>query len=147
MNIEDEKQQKKMEVDKTFVEGDSNSFYQTYGQPLQPGTRISSTQFGNVNPYTQSKLSRTSTGAAGISPYENILPSGYEQVPLGSGYVVGTLGAGGMARVYKIWNEKLEVFRAVKILLPTQQSDLKSRFDTEAKITAKLHHPNIVEVY
>jgi serine/threonine protein kinase len=52
-----------------------------------------------------------------------------------------------MAKVYKIWNEKLEVFRAVKILLPTQQADLKSRFETEAKITAKLHHPNIVEIY
>jgi serine/threonine protein kinase len=52
-----------------------------------------------------------------------------------------------MARVYKIWNEKLEVFRAVKILLPSQQKDLKNRFETEAKITAKLHHPNIVEIY
>lgn len=146
MNLE-ENEHKKMELDKTFVEGEDNSLYPPYGQPLQPGTRISSTQFGNVNPYTQSKLTRTNIGAQGISLYDNILPSGNEQVPLGSGYVVGILGSGGMARVYKIWNERLEVFRAVKILLPTQQSDLKSRFDTEAKITAKLHHPNIVEIY
>ncbi|MBN1128988.1 MAG: protein kinase [Chitinispirillaceae bacterium] len=75
------------------------------------------------------------------------LPSGNDQIPLGSGTVVGVLGSGGMARVYKIWNEKLEVHRAVKILLPTQQKDLKNRFETEAKITAKLHHPNIVEIY
>lgn len=147
MNIEDENQQRKMDVDKTFVEGEDNPLYQSYGQPLQPGTRISSTQFKNINPYTQSSLTRTNIGATNITPYGDILPSGNEQVPLGSGYIVGTLGAGGMARVYKIWNDKLEVFRAVKILIPTQQSDLKNRFDTEAKITAKLHHPNIVEVY
>ena len=76
-----------------------------------------------------------------------MLPSGKEPIPLGSGIIVGLLGTGGMARVYKIWNEKLEVPRAVKILIPTQQKDLKNRFETEVKITAKLHHPNIVEIY
>jgi serine/threonine protein kinase len=82
-----------------------------------------------------------------VSPAQNELPTGNEPLPLGSGTIVGMLGAGGMARVYKIWNDKLEVFRAVKILIPTQQGDLKNRFETEAKITAKLRHPNIVEIY
>ena len=76
-----------------------------------------------------------------------MLPDGKEPIALASGTIAGILGTGGMARVYKIWNEKLEVFRAVKILLPTQQKDLKNRFETEVKITAKLHHPNIVEIY
>jgi len=66
---------------------------------------------------------------------------------LGSGVICSPIGKGGMAAVYKIWNPKLEVFRAVKILLPLSQSDLYNRFETEAKITAKLRHPNIVEIY
>ncbi|NLG15799.1 MAG: serine/threonine protein kinase [Fibrobacter sp.] len=74
------------------------------------------------------------------------LPSGNESVPIGSGIITAAIGSGGMARVYKVWNEKLEVFRAVKILKP-DKDDLKKRFETEAKITAKLHHPNIVEIY
>jgi serine/threonine protein kinase len=76
-----------------------------------------------------------------------ILPNGNDPVPLGSGVVAGILGAGGMAQVYKIWCERLEVFRAVKILYPNCTADLKQRFETETKITAKLHHPNIVEIY
>lgn len=75
------------------------------------------------------------------------LPSDTNQETLGTGKVVSVLGTGGMARVYKIWNEKLEIYRAVKILLPTNQRELWDRFLTEAKITAKLHHPNIIETY
>lgn len=75
------------------------------------------------------------------------LPSGDEPFDLGSGRATACLGAGGMAQVYKIWNEKLEVYRAVKVLLPSTKHDLTQRFETEAKITAKLHHPNIVDIY
>lgn len=81
-------------------------------------------------------------------PYKKAkLPSGKEPIKIGSGTIVGVLGTGGMAKVYKIWNEKLEVYRAVKILLPSGGKELTKRFETEAKITAKLHHPNIVEIY
>ena len=62
----------------------------------------------------------------------------------GSGLVVDTVGVGGMASVYKVWNERLELFRAVKML---SRDALHARFETEAKITAKLRHPQIVEVY
>ncbi len=126
-------------IDKTFVEGENR---QNVFPQLRPGTRISAASSPSVNPYT-----RTGSSAVFSGMGSDGLPTGNEPVPLGSGTVVGLLGAGGMAKVYKIWNEKLEVFRAVKILLPTQQADLKSRFETEAKITAKLHHPNIVEIY
>jgi serine/threonine protein kinase len=76
-----------------------------------------------------------------------ILPSEKNHEPLGTGKVVGVLGSGGMAKVYKTWNEKLEIYRAVKILMPTNQKEQWDRFITEAKITAKLHHPNIIETY
>ncbi len=75
------------------------------------------------------------------------IPSGSEKIPLGSGVITGVLGSGGMARVYRIWNEKLEVYRAVKILLSMNQQTTRTRFETEAKISAKLHHPNIVEIH
>ena len=50
-----------------------------------------------------------------------------------------------MATVYEIWNSKLELNRAVKLLHPNCTEETIQRFDTEIKITAKLHHPNIVE--
>lgn len=98
--------------DKTFVEG---AQMQTNLHAFDTSSRINATQAGATNPY----------GPQGrAAPQANELPSGNEPLPLGSGTVVGLLGAGGMARVYKIWNDKLEVFRAVKILIPTQQGDL-----------------------
>ncbi|HEX2956708.1 MAG TPA: serine/threonine-protein kinase [Chitinispirillaceae bacterium] len=75
------------------------------------------------------------------------LPDGKQQIPLGSGIITGILGEGGMARVYRVWNQKLELFRAVKVIYPTESAELMERFETEIKISAKLHHPNIVETY
>lgn len=123
-------------MDKTFVEGSGPKQTQS---PLTGGVRVDATSLSALNPYGKQ-------GSKEITD-QNMLPTGNDKIPLGSGTIHGVLGTGGMARVYKIWNDKLEVFRAVKILLPTQQKDLRNRFETEAKITAKLHHPNIVEIY
>ena len=76
-----------------------------------------------------------------------ILPDGSHNEPLGSGIITGILGVGGMATVYEIWNSKLELNRAVKLLHPNCTEETIQRFDTEIKITAKLHHPNIVEIH
>ncbi len=78
---------------------------------------------------------------------QQVLPSGNEPIQLGSGVIKGVLGSGGMAKVYRTWNERLEVYRAVKILIPTSQKIAWTRFHTEARISAKLHHPNIIEVH
>jgi eukaryotic-like serine/threonine-protein kinase len=129
-------------VDKTFIEGSTpEPAAEKPAEPLSSGRRLDVTTLGSSNPYAQQAQARRE-----ITDID-MLPDGKEPIPLASGTVAGQLGTGGMARVYKIWNEKLEVFRAVKILLPTQQKDLKNRFETEVKITAKLHHPNIVEIY
>jgi hypothetical protein len=101
---------------------------------------------GMVNPYTQTGAKATSLSGGGVSPV-SVLPDGTQPLPLGSGIITGLLGEGGMARVYRIWNDKLEMYRAVKVLLPTERPDLMERFETEIKISAKLHHPNIVETY
>lgn len=76
-----------------------------------------------------------------------VMPDGRQRIPLGSGVITAFLGQGGMANVYEIWNEQLEVYRAVKLINPNSSSTARERFQTEIKITAKLHHPNITEIY
>ncbi len=76
-----------------------------------------------------------------------VMPDGTQRVPLGSGVITSFLGQGGMANVYEIWNGHLEVYRAVKLINPNCSRDARERFETEIKITAKLHHPNITEIY
>jgi serine/threonine protein kinase len=81
------------------------------------------------------------------APHVIILPDGTKPLPLGSGTISSILGIGGMSNVYEIWNQQLEVKRAVKLLHPNYSLDSKQRFETEIKITAKLDHPNIVEIH
>jgi serine/threonine protein kinase len=76
-----------------------------------------------------------------------IRPTGKEPIPLGSGIITKLLGDGGMASVYEIWNSQLEVQRAVKLLHPNCNIESQERFQTEIKITAKLHHPYIIEIH
>jgi eukaryotic-like serine/threonine-protein kinase len=52
-----------------------------------------------------------------------------------------------MADVYLVWNPRLEVYRAVKVLKPDQASLFKSRFETEIRILSKMLHPHIVQFY
>ena len=76
-----------------------------------------------------------------------ILPDGTKPLQLGSGTITSLLGTGGMANVYEIWNPQLEMKRAVKLLHPNYTIESKQRFEMEIKITAKLDHPNIVEIH
>lgn len=78
---------------------------------------------------------------------DRTFPDGNEPVALGSGTVRGLIGQGGMARVYRIWNEKMEVYRAVKVYYLSGRAELRKRFETEIKISAKLCHPNIVQIH
>jgi Serine/threonine protein kinase len=75
------------------------------------------------------------------------LPDGKERVALGSGVITKLLGRGGMAAVYEIWNPQLEMYRAVKIINPGSIDAVHRRFQTEIKISAKLRHPNIIEIH
>ncbi len=75
------------------------------------------------------------------------IPTGQEPIEIGSGVIDSLIASGSMSRVYKIWNSILEEYRAVKLLLPTEREELRNRFLTEAKITGKLRHPNIIDIY
>ncbi len=68
---------------------------------------------------------------------------------LGNYRILGTLGQGGMARVYKAYQENLDREVAVKVLPPWYAADRSfvERFNLEARLIARLSHPNIVTVH
>src|SRR6185369_16183527 len=71
---------------------------------------------------------------------------------LGDYVIQELLGRGGMARVYKGYDERLQRFAAVKVINSEQaptadQAEYAERFRREARSIARLHHPNIVGVY
>jgi len=59
------------------------------------------------------------------------------------------IGSGGMADVYKAYDEVLDRSVAVKVLHPqyAQEENFVNRFRKEAQSVANLNHPNIVNVY
>ena len=68
---------------------------------------------------------------------------------LGLYVVVAPLGEGGMAAVYKAYQPAVDRYVALKIL-PRQYAadpDFVSRFSREARLIAKLEHPNILPVF
>src|SRR5260221_12901017 len=71
---------------------------------------------------------------------------------LGDYVIQELLGRGGMARVYKGYDERLQRFAAVKVINSDQapladQAEYAERFRREARAIARLHHPNIVGVF
>jgi tRNA A-37 threonylcarbamoyl transferase component Bud32 len=74
------------------------------------------------------------------------LPAGTR---LGSFEIIAQIGAGGMGEVYKARDPKLDRFVAVKVLPASlsENRDLLTRFEREARAVAALNHPNIVGIY
>ena len=63
--------------------------------------------------------------------------------------IVGKVGAGGMADVYKAKDHTLGRFVAIKVLKQEFSEDVNfvTKFRTEAQSAAGLEHPNIVNIY
>jgi len=76
------------------------------------------------------------------------LPPALESLTSGYGFVE-ELGRGGMAVVYRARDRQLGREVAIKVLRPGMGSDAEavSRLEREAKIAARLEHPNIVPLY
>ncbi len=68
---------------------------------------------------------------------------------VGAYRVIEELGHGGMATVYKAYHAALDRYVAIKVLHPAflEDASFHQRFDREAKVIAKLEHPNIVPIY
>ena len=73
----------------------------------------------------------------------------FERFRRGSRYTIGReLGAGGMGAVYFATDNRLNRPVAIKILHPHRTTPAaRRRFAREARLLAKLHHPNIVTVH
>ena len=63
--------------------------------------------------------------------------------------IIGRIGAGGMATVYKAYHEGLDRHVAIKLLHQSfvQDASFRERFEREARIVARLEHPHIVPIY
>jgi serine/threonine protein kinase len=67
---------------------------------------------------------------------------------LGKYQIVEQLGEGGMATVYKAYDQALERYVAIKVIRTASMADplFLGRFEREAKALAKLDHPYILKV-
>jgi serine/threonine protein kinase len=87
----------------------------------------------------------TSSGPGGSTP-----PGDAEQLPAVSGYeILGVIGSGGQGVVYRARHIGLDRIVALKILRDSQESgpEQGARFRREARVIARLDHPNIVRIY
>lgn len=71
---------------------------------------------------------------------------------MGDYRIEGVLGTGGMARVYRGYDEKLERYAAIKVIEPRliasdEEEEYRERFLREARAIARLNHGRIVRVY
>ena len=68
---------------------------------------------------------------------------------LGPYRIVGQIGEGGMAAVYKAYQPSMDRHVAVKVLPQKLASDptFTQRFENEARMLARLQHPHILPVY
>lgn len=72
-----------------------------------------------------------------------------ESIGAGRYEVRGLLGQGGMAAVYRVYDRRLRVECAIKVLAAefSAKGDLRKRFESEATTMARLRHTNIAAVY
>jgi serine/threonine protein kinase len=68
---------------------------------------------------------------------------------LGAYRITEQLGQGGMATVFKAYHAALDRYVAIKALHPAFKEDVNflARFQREARVVARLDHPNIVPIY
>jgi serine/threonine protein kinase len=84
-----------------------------------------------------------------VQPHEHTADSQFQAPRLAGRYIVTRLlGKGAHARVYLAHDSRLKQWRAVKVLASNHIDDdhVRSRFEAEAEVMAKLSHQNLMRV-
>jgi len=94
------------------------------------------------------RLTETDANAAVPSPKQDDRVIRYHEV-IGPYHIVEMLGRGGMGRVVKAYHRDLARMVALKFILAEgeEKPQVLRRFEQEAMLAAKLHHPHIVAIY
>jgi serine/threonine protein kinase len=66
---------------------------------------------------------------------------------VGNCHINSVIGEGAVGIVYKGFEVDIEMERAIKVLKPDADDFLRRKFETEAKVMARLDHKNIVKVH
>jgi serine/threonine protein kinase len=70
-----------------------------------------------------------------------------DNTQLGHYRLIEAIGHGGMSTVYKAYQESLDRYVAVKVLLSNRDPQFTARFKREARAIAALQHHNILPIY
>jgi formylglycine-generating enzyme required for sulfatase activity len=96
-------------------------------------------------------LARAILSRGWLTPYQvaQLVQGKVEELVLGEYVVLEVLGEGGMGRVFKACQRRLNRLCALKVILPGRlpEPGQLARFHREASAAALLDHPNIVRVY
>ncbi len=93
------------------------------------------------------KASRNTSKSLPVDSFSELLSSSNSsQDHLGPYQILEKIGSGGMGKVYKARHKRLDKTVAIKVLLQDSETEEvdRGRFLAEAKLIAKLNHPNIV---
>ena len=103
-------------------------------------------KLGNDRP-AEHPLNDPTVQALDAPNFETSEPDRWIGKPLGNYVIEKLLGAGGMGRVYQAKHRWLDSPAAIKLLNPVLDGEPEAilRFQREARIAAKLNHPNIVK--
>ncbi|WP_435019971.1 SUMF1/EgtB/PvdO family nonheme iron enzyme [Tundrisphaera sp. TA3] len=124
--------------------------------PADPFPTRTSAEFGPGAadaPPTAADQARPSTGPGGASSQRDALtpigPLAPGQVIFGRYQIEKKLGEGGMGSVWLVRHLALDTHRAIKLIVPRHAFDQNalSRFRREARVMARLSHPNAVAVH
>ena len=77
-----------------------------------------------------------------------MMPSDHHPTRIGRYRIDGLIGEGGMGRVYRAWDDRLNRQVAIKLVHPGAHEEARGRrLEREAESAAQLSHPSIVRVH
>lgn len=136
---------------------DLSHVIETYLEAYRKGVAPSPEDYSKQYPDCERELLEMLSALVSMEEFgktkKNILLGKTPELPvpesLGEFKILERLGAGGMGTVYKAIQLSLNRPVAIKILSPLWSTDneLIKKFELESQVIARLHHPNIVQVF